>query len=187
MGSVCEQLVRRLTGASHHQTSSSDTMSSSCDQDPGPRGQDYRHFSICRPEMNYFCFDVLYCQLYGLEPPAAPSMSRDRYPLFVTWAIGRDKRLRGCIGTFNEMDLQDGLREYAITSAMKDSRFSPITRNELTNLNVSVSILCHFEDGADWTDWELGKHGSATFSGLGQDPDHRQPPEEGRLQGHSDP
>ena len=28
----------------------------------------------------------------------------------------------GCIGTFNEMDLQDGLREYAITSAMKDSR-----------------------------------------------------------------
>ena len=28
----------------------------------------------------------------------------------------------GCIGTFNDMDLQDGLREYAITSAMKDSR-----------------------------------------------------------------
>ena len=70
-------------------------MSSACDQDPGPRGQDYRHFSICTPEMNYFCFDVLYCQLHGLEPPAAPSMSRDRYPLFVTWAIGRDKRLRG--------------------------------------------------------------------------------------------
>ena len=70
-------------------------MTSSGDQDPGPRGQDYRHFSICKPEMCYFCFDVLYCQLYSLEPPAAPSMSRDRYPLFVTWAIGRDKRLRG--------------------------------------------------------------------------------------------
>ena len=24
---------------------------------------------------------------------------------------------------------------------------------------MSVSILCHFEDGADWTDWELGRHG----------------------------
>ena len=70
-------------------------MTSSGDQDLGPRGQDYRHFSICKPEMCYFCFDVLYCQLYSLEPPAAPSMSRDRYPLFVTWAIGRDKRLRG--------------------------------------------------------------------------------------------
>ena len=57
------------------------------------------------------------------------------------------------------MDLQDGLREYAITSAMKDSRFSPVTRQELTNLQVSVSILCQFEDGADWTDWDLGVHG----------------------------
>ena len=65
----------------------------------------------------------------------------------------------GCIGTFNEMDLQDGLREYAITSAMNDSRFSPVTRQELTNLQVSVSILCQFEDGADWTDWDLGVHG----------------------------
>ena len=30
--------------------------------------------------------------------------------------------ISGCIGTFSEMDLQDGLREYAITSAIKDSR-----------------------------------------------------------------
>ena len=28
----------------------------------------------------------------------------------------------GCIGTFNEMQLHQGLREYAVTSAMKDSR-----------------------------------------------------------------
>ena len=88
------------------------------------------------------------------------------------------------------MDLQDGLREYAITSAMKDSRyivrflkiyiekilptkipsqvvpltfalprFNPMSRSELTNLQVSVSILCHFEDGADWADWVVGTHG----------------------------
>ena len=29
---------------------------------------------------------------------------------------------QGCIGTFNEMQLHQGLREYAVTSAMKDSR-----------------------------------------------------------------
>ena len=39
-------------------------------------------------------------------------------PLFVTWKIGKEKRLRGCIGTFNEMNLQHGLREYAITRYM---------------------------------------------------------------------
>ena len=36
-------------------------------------------------------------------------------PLFVTWRIGKDKKLRGCIGTFNEMLLHHGLREYAVT------------------------------------------------------------------------
>ena len=36
-------------------------------------------------------------------------------PLFVTWRIGKEKKLRGCIGTFNEMLLHHGLREYAVT------------------------------------------------------------------------
>lgn len=38
-----------------------------------------------------------------------------RSPLFVTWKIGRDRRLRGCIGTFDAMNLHSGLREYAVT------------------------------------------------------------------------
>ncbi len=42
---------------------------------------------------------------------------------------------------------------------MKDSRFSPMARDELPRLQVSVSILCHFEDGADFLDWEIGVHG----------------------------
>jgi uncharacterized protein (TIGR00296 family) len=62
-------------------------------------------------------------------------------PLVVTWKTGRDQRLRGCIGTFSEMNLHNGLKEYALTSALKDSRFDPITREELPRLTVSVSIL----------------------------------------------
>lgn len=80
-------------------------------------------------------------------------------PLFVTWEIGKGKKLRGCIGTFNAMNLQSGLREYAITSAFKDSRFSPITRDEISKLSVSVSILTQFEDATDYLDWEVGTHG----------------------------
>lgn len=57
------------------------------------------------------------------------------------------------------MNLHTGLREYAITSAFKDSRFSPITRDEFSRLSVSVSILRHFEDGDDYLDWEVGVHG----------------------------
>ena len=57
------------------------------------------------------------------------------------------------------MQLHNGLREYAVTSAMKDSRFSPVNQAELPKLHVSVSILCHFMDAADFLDWEIGVHG----------------------------
>ncbi len=46
-----------------------------------------------------------------------------------------------------------------IYSAMKDSRFNPVARDELPRLHVSVSILCHFEDAAGFLDWEIGVHG----------------------------
>lgn len=45
------------------------------------------------------------------------------------------------------------------SSAFKDSRFSPITREEFSKLHVSVSILRHFEDGNDYLDWVVGVHG----------------------------
>jgi len=127
-----------------------------------PNGTRHPHqngYRIIKPEMCYYCFDVLYCHLYNLQQPQVPSFINDTYPLFVTWEIGKDKKLRGCIGTFNEMQLHSGLREYAVTSAMRDSRFSPVTREEFTKLHVSVSILCNFEDGADYLDWDIGRHG----------------------------
>ncbi|KAL8187545.1 UNVERIFIED_CONTAM: AMME chromosomal region protein 1-like [Gekko kuhli] len=80
-------------------------------------------------------------------------------PLFVTWKTGRDKRLRGCIGTFSAMNLHSGLREYTLTSALKDSRFPPLTREELPKLFCSVSLLTNFEDATDYLDWEVGIHG----------------------------
>lgn len=115
--------------------------------------------SVAIPDMCYFCFDVLYCQLHSMDPPQTPHFTNEAYPLFVTWKIGKEHRLRGCIGTFNAMHLHSGLREYAITSALKDSRFTPITRDEVPRLTVSVSILQHFEEADHYLDWKLGKHG----------------------------
>jgi len=114
---------------------------------------------IAHRDMGFFCFDVLYSHLHNTEPPKTPQFTNDEYPLFVTWVVGKDKRLRGCIGTFNPMNLHCGLKEYAMTSAFKDSRFNPITADELSKLHVSVSILRHFEDGNDYLDWEVGIHG----------------------------
>nr|XP_033802459.1 AMME syndrome candidate gene 1 protein isoform X2 [Geotrypetes seraphini] len=114
---------------------------------------------VVSAEMCCFCFDVLYCHLYGYQPPRTPRFTNEPYPLFVTWKIGRDKRLRGCIGTFSAMNLHSGLREYTLTSALKDSRFPPMTRDELPRLFCSVSLLTNFEDVCDYLDWEVGVHG----------------------------
>ncbi|XP_076805349.1 nuclear protein AMMECR1-like isoform X2 [Clavelina lepadiformis] len=80
-------------------------------------------------------------------------------PLFVTWKTGKDLRLRGCIGTFVATPLHSGLREYAIISATKDSRFSPIKLEEMSRLYCSVSLLLNFEDCVNCLDWQVGIHG----------------------------
>ncbi|XP_072263953.1 AMMECR1-like protein isoform X2 [Pyxicephalus adspersus] len=114
---------------------------------------------VVTAEMGCYCFDVLYCHLHGFPQPRLPRFTNDPYPLFVTWKAGRDKRLRGCIGTFSAMNLHSGLREYTLTSALKDSRFPPLTREELPKLSCSVSLLTNFEDVCDFLDWEVGVHG----------------------------
>lgn len=114
---------------------------------------------VIRPEMCYFCFDVLFSHLHNCDQPKNPSFPNDSYPLFVTWKTGREHRLRGCIGTFSAVNLHSGLREYAISSATKDSRFSAITKDEIPRLFCSVSILNQFEETQGYLDWEVGKHG----------------------------
>ncbi|NP_001091328.1 uncharacterized protein LOC100037162 isoform X2 [Xenopus laevis] len=118
-----------------------------------------REQSVVTAEMGCYCFDVLYCHLHGLPQPRLPRFTNDPYPLFVTWKAGREKRLRGCIGTFSAMNLHSGLRDYTLTSALKDSRFPPLTREELPKLSCSVSLLTNFEDVGDFLDWEVGVHG----------------------------
>lgn len=110
-------------------------------------------------EMCFFCFDVLVNHLNHVAPPKNPCFTNDPFPLFVTWELGKDKRLRGCIGTFKATNLHLGLRDYAIQSATKDERFHPINKDELNNLYVSVSILTNFEEADDYLDWEVGVHG----------------------------
>ena len=63
------------------------------------------------------------------------------------------------------------MKEFALTSALEDDRFSPISEKEIKNLNCGISLLVNFEKAKDCYDWEIGKHGidikfgrySATF------------------------
>ncbi|CAF0748938.1 unnamed protein product [Adineta steineri] len=130
---------------------------------------------IVHADMIFYCFEILGNYLFNgkhrssssttnnnqliptnILPPQLPD---EPYPLFVTWFIGSDKQLRGCIGTFYPMNLAHGLREYALTSATNDSRFSPISRDEYPLLSCAVSILTNFEPCSSYSDWDIGLHG----------------------------
>ncbi|CAF0943376.1 unnamed protein product [Didymodactylos carnosus] len=141
--------------------------------------QQEQKLSIVHADMIYYCFEILGNYLFkkdflfsSLTPSSSSSKNAStsvapnisiphdvHYPLFVTWLIGPEKKLRGCIGTFTPMNLLQGLREYALTSATNDSRFNPITRDEYVQLHCAVSILTNFEVAYDYLDWEIGKHG----------------------------
>jgi uncharacterized protein (TIGR00296 family) len=91
-------------------------------------------------------------------------LGTEKFPLFVTWETrsrwpGGSPRLRGCIGNFEPLPLDAGLREYALISGLKDSRFNPIEEKELSRLQCSVSLLTEFEDAEDYLDWDIGTHG----------------------------
>jgi uncharacterized protein (TIGR00296 family) len=67
--------------------------------------------------------------------------------------------LRGCIGTLAKRNLQQALSEFAITSALHDRRFDPISIHELPMLRVGVSLLVKYELCQDCFDWVVGVHG----------------------------
>lgn len=96
-------------------------------------------------------------------PDADPEPPLTESPLFVTWntvsARHGGHALRGCIGTFEAQDLDEGLSSYALISALQDTRFRPIAARELPSLEVAVTLLTDFEDAADAMDWDLGTHG----------------------------
>jgi uncharacterized protein (TIGR00296 family) len=114
------------------------------------------------PVMVEYCFDTLAEKLtLPTKRKSKHSFSNDSYPLFVTWYKnnGSSFNLRGCIGTFSPTPLHEGLREYALTSAFRDSRFKPMIAHEFKHLKCSINLLVQFESVSDAFDWEIGTHG----------------------------
>lgn len=78
-------------------------------------------------------------------------------PLFVTW--NKRGNLRGCIGTFSPLPVEEAVPQYALISAFEDTRFQPIIQSEIPKLSVSITILDNFIPIEDPLDWTIGAHG----------------------------
>jgi uncharacterized protein (TIGR00296 family) len=116
----------------------------------------------------YYAFEALYTHHY----PEIPSVTLSEFfslsgesssslpssaPLFVTWTKNGD--LRGCIGTFQKLPIKSGISQFSLTSALQDSRFSPISKSELSSLKVGVTLLDNFIEINEWDDWSVGLNG----------------------------
>lgn len=107
-----------------------------------------------------YAFDNIIAKLNNKNKPVIPvKFNSLEFPLFVTWTMGKNKDLRGCIGTFASEKLAANLDNYSLIAAFEDSRFPPIELKEVPKLNCGISLLANFEDAKDAFDWEVGKHG----------------------------
>ena len=81
-----------------------------------------------------------------------------KYGVFVTFRKNGD--LRGCIGTMRgEGALYEAVKKMALSSAFHDPRFPGITRDELDQVSIEISILSPLERIQDVKTITVGKHG----------------------------
>jgi AmmeMemoRadiSam system protein A len=95
--------------------------------------------------------------------PAGEAL-RQKCGAFVT--LHKRGRLRGCIGLVEPVrPLYQTVRECAVSAALDDPRFEPVTPAELPLLQVEISVLSPLFDIAP-EEIEIGKHGLLISDGF---------------------
>jgi AmmeMemoRadiSam system protein A len=108
----------------------------------------------------------------GLDPEPAPAHPHltERGATFVTLKCNGE--LRGCIGSVRrQRPLGEDLAVNAVGAALRDPRFPPVTRDELSSIRIEVSLLSEPEF-LEFTDEDdllrqlrPGVHGVLLFAG----------------------
>ena len=89
------------------------------------------------------------------------------YPMLLEKNIGafvtltEKNELRGCIGYIDSMDqtLFDTVCNAARNAAINDPRFFPITQEELSEINIEISLLSKADPIDDYDEIKIGTHG----------------------------
>ncbi|MDQ6801829.1 MAG: AmmeMemoRadiSam system protein A [Acidobacteriota bacterium] len=88
---------------------------------------------------------------------------------FVT--LRKNGDLRGCIGSIRAIEpLYRAVASSAVSAALRDPRFFPVRKDELTQLELEISVMGPIERVVDVTDIEVGRDGliisRGRFAGL---------------------
>jgi len=105
--------------------------------------------------------EVINCSVSGGVKPSAeaitPTLAEQR-GAFVT--IKKKGRLRGCIGYIEAVKpLVETVSEMATAAALRDHRFSPVSAEELDQLELEISVLSPLYKISDPEEIEVGRHG----------------------------
>jgi AmmeMemoRadiSam system protein B/AmmeMemoRadiSam system protein A len=94
---------------------------------------------------------------------------RKKSGAFVTLKT-KDGNLRGCIGRItSDEPIYKSIPEIALSSALQDSRFEPLTKSELEKISISITVLTPPHTVNSYKDIIIGKHGiilEKTVNGL---------------------
>ena len=121
-----------------------------------------------KDELLRFAFEVieneLTMDLDDIEHLDSPALNK-KCGAFVT--LRNNGKLRGCIGRFGDAQpLWQVVEDMAISAAIHDTRFDPVTIDELYDLSIEISILTPLQKIENIDEIILGKHGICVKKGL---------------------
>jgi AmmeMemoRadiSam system protein A len=96
--------------------------------------------------------------------PEYPSLKKE-YGMFVT--LRKGGQLRGCIGYIVPRGpLYEAVTQLAISSACHDPRFRPVTKEELPQITIEISVMSPLHRVKDASEVQLGLHGVVVKRGF---------------------
>jgi AmmeMemoRadiSam system protein B/AmmeMemoRadiSam system protein A len=94
----------------------------------------------------------------GIDEKQISGKLREPYGAFVT--LKKNGVLRGCIGRFEATEpLFELVQQLAISSSTQDSRFPPVSSDEIDELEIEISVLTPMQKIDSIDEIVLGKHG----------------------------
>ncbi len=135
----------------------------------GSKGSEHAEFTFSPEERRYLlglARRTLECKLSGEalpDPEPFPKgVSAEKMAtvcgVFVT--LNKHHHLRGCIGHIvGRESLARGVMDNAINAALQDPRFPQVTRDELDDLRIEISVLTPLRGVSGPDEIEVGRHG----------------------------
>ena len=92
------------------------------------------------------------------QHPSLTATLKSKCGAFVS--LHKQGRLRGCIGHFGEdVPLHEIVAEMARAAAFDDPRFAPVSRDELEDIDIEISVLTPMRRIQSLDEFELHRHG----------------------------